>query len=39
MTHHQLDGPSFTASFLALPEMPHGVFVARIGDQVLRFAR
>ena len=29
----------FTASFLMLPEMPHGIFVARAGDRNLRFAR
>ena len=29
----------FIGSFLVLPEMPDGVSVARIGDQVLRFAR
>ena len=29
----------FTASFLTLPEMPHGVFVARVGEKILRFAQ
>lgn len=29
----------FTASSLALPEMPHGIYVARVGNKMLRFAR
>lgn len=29
----------FNASRLDLPEMPHGMFVARVGDKILRFAR